>query len=114
MRSLIIGISLLFLACSDPNGNDPFENNPPQIVSLLALPDSVEFNASILVFCSACDQDGQDLSYLWSSDFGTILGGDSVITFVAPDFRCSPWIYCTVSDTYGAEDKDSVQVFVIE
>lgn len=114
MRLIIIGISFLLLACSDPNGNDPFENSPPQIVSLLALPDSVEFNASLLVFCSACDPDEQDLSYQWSSDFGTILGGDSVITYVAPYFICSPWIYCTVSDTYGAEDKDSVQVFIVE
>lgn len=110
----ILILTISFFTCSDPNPVDSFENTPPQIVHMLALPDSVEFNASVLVFCSACDVDAQDLSYHWQSDFGTILGADSVITFVAPDFICSPMIYCTVSDTYGAEDKDSVQVFILE
>lgn len=114
MRTFIFSVSLFVLACSNPNSNDPFENNPPQIVNLVALPDSVEFNASLLVFCSACDPDDQELSYHWSSEFGTISGTDSLITYIAPEFSCQPWIICTVSDTYGAEDKDSVRVFVVE
>lgn len=115
MRHLFVLLFILLIfTCSDSNPTENFNNSAPQIIHLIALPDSVEFNASVLVFCSAYDADNQKLSYHWNSNCGTILGVDSVITWVAPDFVCSPWIYCSVSDTYGAEDMDSLQVFVFE
>ena len=103
----------LLVYCSEESPVENIQNRPPEINNMVALPDSVEFNASLLVFCWASDPDGQKLDYNWYSEAGTFLGSDSVNTWNAREYECQPWIICTVTDPQGALDKDSVQVYVI-
>ncbi len=114
---LFILLALGIFNCSKQNTIESSENNPPVINTMIALPDSVEFNSSIMIFCCARDADGEALSYQWDSKaIGTIKppGLDSVITWIAPDYHCQPWIICTVSDPNGASASDSVLVYVLD
>ena len=109
----IIGI----FSCSEPNPAASEENNPPVINRMIALPDSVGFNESIMIFCCALDEDGQSLTYQWSSHLiGTFQppAMDSVVTWTAPECYCQPWLICTVTDPDGASATDSIQVFIVE
>jgi len=115
MRFLIL-LSLVFLIiyCTQDNPLEEAQNRPPEIETMLALPDSAGFNEKIMIFCCAVDPDQETLSYKWDSEAGTFLGGDSVITWNAPEYECQPWIICTVTDPQGALDKDSIMVFVVD
>lgn len=118
MRILFFALLLgSVLACSKQNPVTDKKNNPPLILSITALPDSTEINNRIMVFCDARDEDGDRLSYQWGSQaIGTIqlMESDSIITWIAPDYLCRPWISCTVSDPDGESATDSVQVFVFD
>lgn len=110
---ILVALIFLLVFCSKENPVEEIQNNPPEINNMAALPDSVGFNESLMIFCCASDPDKEILTYEWNSKEGTIWGGDSVITWNAPENECQPWIVCTVTDPQGALDKDSVQVFVI-
>ncbi len=104
-------------SCSKQNPAANEENTPPVINTIIALPDSIGFNESIMIFCCARDEDGQSLTYRWNSHLiGTFQSPatDSVVTWTAPECNCQPWIICTVSDPDGASATDSVRVFIID
>ena len=102
-------------SCSEQNPAASEENTPPVINTMIALPDSVSFNESTMIFCCARDEDGQSLTYQWSSHLvGTFQSPatDSIVTWTAPEYSCQPWIICTVSDPDGASATDSIRVFI--
>ncbi len=118
MRFLFFVLLLLgIFSCSKQNSTESTENNPPVINTIIALPDSAGFNESIMIFCCARDEDGQSLSYQWSSHLiGTFQppAADSIVTWTAPECNCQPWIICTVTDPDGTSATDSVQVFIFD
>ncbi|NQV16562.1 hypothetical protein HQ531_13955, partial [bacterium] len=70
-------------------------NTPPQIVSLISDPSSIEPNGTSTITCSASDADGDALSYAWSASNGNINGSGSTVTFIAPNTEGNYTISCT-------------------
>ena len=59
--------------------------NPPAITSLEARQELVAPLDSCLIECTAEDEDGDDLTYTWSADSGTINGHAGTVAWTAPD-----------------------------
>jgi len=108
----MIFFSVLVWQCSALQENPTQENHSPQITEFSISPAVIKINESSTVRCRAGDPDGDVLTYSWYSSLGTILGRDSVITWVAPEFQCQIFIRCTVSDGHGAWAADSALVTV--
>ncbi|MFC1904212.1 Ig-like domain-containing protein [Chloroflexota bacterium] len=80
-----------------------FVQQPTVISSLKAGKDWVTPSGSSKVECAASDPDGDSLTYHWSATGGTIYGGGSSVTWVAPDVTGTYTITVTVKDKRGAE-----------
>ncbi|MFH1528652.1 MAG: LamG-like jellyroll fold domain-containing protein [Bacteroidota bacterium] len=87
-------------------------NNLPKINSIKAKPRKIDLNSTSIITGSAFDEDGDSLSFFWSSNFGTISGTDSVIIWTAPGTPGNYWIKCSVQDIHDGKAEDSVQVSV--
>jgi len=87
-------------------------NHPPVISSLSADPSSININQSSTITCIATDQDGDILTYNWSKTGGTITGSGFTITWTAPATAGTYTITCTVSDSNGGQDSESVSIIV--
>ncbi|MCJ7790223.1 MAG: hypothetical protein MUP69_08595, partial [Candidatus Atribacteria bacterium] len=98
------------------SGNDTEEqdNNPPVINSLNASQNSVEVNQSVTIICSASDQDIETFTFRWSVNGEIIEEESSSLSWRAPDTAGTYNITCTVSDSRGGEDSESVSIAVTE
>ncbi len=76
-------------------------NYPPRIKILATSTDTVLTKRSIYVYCAAQDQDGDTLSYGWSSTGGLITGSGQTILWTAPDTIGTYVIKCIVTDGHG-------------
>jgi hypothetical protein len=65
--ALLITLSLFSIYCSDDNPVKP-ENSNPVIFSLVAFPEIVKPNDSLIVICNAIDPDGDTLVYDWYAE----------------------------------------------
>jgi hypothetical protein len=82
----------------------------PVIRALIAHPGKVDSGGSSTVLCSAVDPKGLPLTYIWSTDGGTITGSDSSVHWTAPGAVGNWSIHCTVSNTQGGRATDSVLI----
>ena len=104
----------------DGNGGQDFEsvniivteNELPVIISLIADPTSVEINETSLITCTAFDPDGDNLTYVWETSGGSIGGTGSSVTWTAPNIGGSYSVSCTVDDSNGGQDFESVDIEV--
>lgn len=104
-------VSFIFMKCTNPSNTD---NNPPIISSITVAPDSIGVNDSSTVTCTASDPDGDELTYLWSTDTGSINGSGSSVIWISSDSSGIFIIYCQVNDGNGSSDIDSVSIEVAE
>ena len=110
-------IALIFFGCIPTTPNIPDQgdgiNHNPIISDLSASPRTAFINQNITITCTASDQDGDTLTYSWSSSpGGTINGIGSNITWKAPATKGTYTITCLVSDGKGGEDSKSVGITV--
>ena len=111
-------ITLIFSGCGTPTApNIPDQgdsiNHKPIISDLSASPRTAFINQNITITCTASDQDGDALTYSWSSSpVWTINGSGSTIAWKSPATEGTYTITCTVSDDKGGEDKKSVNIEV--
>lgn len=111
-------IVLIFSGCGTPTTpNIPDQgggvNHNPIISDLSVSPRTAFINQNITITCTASDQDGDTLTYSWSSSpVGTINGSGSTITWKSPVTKGTYTITCTVSDGKGGEVKKSVDIAV--
>ena len=103
---------LLFNDCSDNSTGNEEINHPPQIVSLIANPDTTETGATTAITCNASDSDGDNLTFVWDAAVGTINGSGSNVNWVAPNSVGTYYVRCKVQDGNGGEDADSVNIVV--
>ena len=96
------------------SGFEGEENHPPIISSLVSSQNSVEANQTVDISCNASDGDGDTLTYNWTANGQSIGENASSLNWVAPDTPGTYIITCTVSDSKGSQDSDSVSIIVIE
>lgn len=119
LNIIILSIIILILSgCITPTApNIPDQgdgiNHNPIIFDLSASPRTAFVNQNITITCTASDQDGDTLTYSWSSSpSGTINGIGSNVTWKAPATKGTYTITCLVSDGKGGEDSKSVGITV--
>ncbi|MCS5646916.1 MAG: hypothetical protein NZ838_12405, partial [Candidatus Marinimicrobia bacterium] len=87
-------------------------NSGNEILSLTASDSLVEAGGSVLLVCTAVDEDGENLGYIWKCASGTLTPNGSNATWVAPLKRGIYFISCTVTDGYGATDVATIAIQV--
>jgi len=104
ISSGIILVALFMWAC---------ENSGNEIISLTASDSLVVAGGSVLLVCTATDDDGDNLSYIWKSASGTLTPSGNEATWVAPLKTGIYFISCTVVDGAGASDAATIAIEVI-
>ena len=87
-------------------------NSGNEILSLTASDSLVEAGGSVLLVCTAVDEDGENLGYIWKCASGTLTPDGSKATWVAPLKHGIYFISCTVADGYGATDVATIAIEV--
>ncbi|MBN1855680.1 MAG: hypothetical protein JW846_01850 [Dehalococcoidia bacterium] len=88
------------------------ENARPSIETFVASHDEVYALQSCVLFCAAHDEDGDVLSYTWSSTGGTLVTHGETATWTAPQREGSYGIMVEVSDGAGETDSSVTLVTV--
>ena len=90
-------------------------NRNPLCSTMSANPNPIGLGQSTTLTCQASDPDGDQLTYSWTVDSGTISGSGSSVIWTA-DGVCCPGLWTvtvTVNDGKGGSAVDSVVVGVI-
>jgi hypothetical protein len=87
-------------------------NSLPQIEKITANPRKLYLGESSELRCIASDADGDQLSYSWSSIYGTINGSGENIKWMSPNTEGNFKVYCQVSDGKGGFAEDSISLEV--
>lgn len=83
-------------------------NEPPLIAGLTTDTDWSTPSGTIQVTCNASDPDGDELSYEWSANRGSISGTGPEATWTAPEETGTYYVTAVVKDGHGEEDMKSV------
>ena len=84
----------------------------PVIQSITVSPGKLDRGAAATVLCKAGDPGSANLTYAWRASAGSITGTDSAVQWTAPMVEGNVTIVCTVTNTVGGTDVDSVLVQV--
>jgi len=116
------GIFSLSVVVLDPQGGKDtarleiavsnFINYPPVINKITASPRKINIGTTVTLSCEASDQNGDSLSYAWSSLQGILIGTGKNLSWKAPITEGNYFIKCTVTDSHGASTTDSLGVEV--
>ena len=112
MKQTLIVTSIALLALFIWSCGDNY-NSGNEILSLTANDSLVEAGGSIQLECTATDEDGDKLGYIWKSASGTLTPDGNKATWVAPLELGIYFISCTVADGYGASDAATIAIEVI-
>ena len=112
MKQTLIVTSIALLALFIWSCSDNY-NSGNEILSLTANDSLVEAGGSIQLECTATDEDGDKLGYIWKSASGTLTPDGNKATWVAPFELGIYFISCTVADGYGASDAATIAIEVI-
>lgn len=105
-------IILLFTACSDNSTGNDDKNRDPEILSLASNPDTIETGEISVLTSNANDPDGDELTFVWESDSGSINGSGNSVNWLAPNVVGTYIVKCKVLDGNGGQDIDSVDIVV--
>lgn len=104
---------LLCIACTIPQATQtPQPNRPPVIQQFTGISDWSAATAGDIT-CSASDPDGDNLTYSWAADNGTIKGAGPIISWTSPATMGKYNITVTVSDGKGGEASRVQEVRVL-
>ncbi len=88
-------------------------NSQPIINSIQSANDSIKIGSTIQITCTAGDQDGDSLTYTWSSIEGIISGSGDSIDWTAPLITGIYSILCKVEDGNGGIDSSEIDITVV-
>jgi hypothetical protein len=88
------------------------QNNPPVIKKIKAAPRKVDLNSETRITCEADDEDGDQLTISWESDYGSISGEGFEIIWTSPPTAGNYYVKCTVDDGSGGIATDSISIMV--
>jgi Concanavalin A-like lectin/glucanases superfamily/Secretion system C-terminal sorting domain len=98
----------------DYNAGQSLSNIPPRIKALVPKRATLLRGDSVVVYCTAMDNDEDILSFNWNSDDGTIIGEEQNITWKLPETLGEYKISVLVSDNNGGQDYAEAILNVIE
>ncbi len=110
-QTILLVFYLMFWISCDINSSS--HNTIPSISKISAEPYSIEPGGISIVTCFATDGDGDSLTYLWSATCGSIRGVGSIVTYTASMTEEICIIVCTVSDSNGGEDSQSISIITV-
>jgi hypothetical protein len=85
----------------------------PRIQALATENSDVENGKSISIYCKAEDKDSEQLTYIWSTNNGEIIGNSNEVIWNAPQSTGEALIFVTVSDDEGNMDSDSLSITIV-
>ena len=88
-------------------------NSQPVISILQSSIDTVKIGNTVQINCIASDPDGDNLTYIWHSNDGTITGSGQSIDWIAPLSIGSYSISCKVDDGNGGTDSKEISIEVV-
>ncbi len=89
-------------------------NYPPRIKSLSSKKTIVTIGDSTKIYCSAIDNDNDQLNYEWSNSAGSIIGTGPIVTWYTGTTPGNVSIKCIVRDTDGELTSDSILIEEVE
>ncbi len=91
-------------------------NDPPTISFINDSNLQISPNSSTNLICQASDPDGDEISYTWIAENGSITGtdSDSIIIWNAPTLESSYNVFCIATDSYEASDTALIELTVID
>ncbi len=98
----------------DYRSGQAFSNYPPRIKALAAKELTVLQEDTIQVYCTAADNDGDEIGYQWIASDGEILNSGKEITWVAPALTGKYNITVEVNDNNGDKDAAQIEIEVVE
>lgn len=105
----VIGIIVLFIVIFFASGCF-FINHPPVITSLKTEHEIVLLSENCQIECIASDEDGDELSYEWSTSGGDIEGEGPAVIWIAPEDEGIYRIVVSVADGGSEIDTDSINI----
>jgi hypothetical protein len=87
-------------------------NKAPVIESLTADSRYINTNGTVFIHCDAADENGDLISYTWTSTSGIINGTGSNISWIAPTTEGIYTINVTVDDGKGLTNKGQILILV--
>ena len=100
------------LACTSSVPQVTQPNNPPVIEKITYAKD-VFANSENELICLASDADGDNLTYRWTSEAGSINGGGSDVLWMPPGKLGTYPVIVVVSDGNGGEAKETINIRVL-
>ncbi len=98
----------------DYNSGNSLSNILPRIKALVPEKTTVLKGDSVIVYCTAVDNDNDILNYVWSSSEGTIIGEGRNVRWILPDIKGEYKISIIVSDNNGGLVSSEAMVKVVE
>lgn len=113
---MLFGVSCSFVAPQpEPEPVPPApaepENHKP-VINYMKAPQQCTPSESIRIACVATDADGETITYAWAAESGMIVGTGDTITWNAPAEAGTYIVTAIVTDSKGAEARDSVTISV--
>lgn len=87
-------------------------NSAPIIEQIIADQRKIDLGGSTSFNCLATDDNGDQLTFEWGSNYGTISSNNNLATWEAPAVEGNYFIRCKVTDENGADVSDSISVSV--
>jgi len=111
---LITGVFLL-IGCSATSANHSNHSNGTPIISALTAEKETVFpSQQCEITCVASDPDGDNLTYKWAANGGSVSGDGSVVTWTAPDAEGTYAVTVAVSDGNGSQNISYLSIEVVE
>ncbi len=88
-------------------------NRAPSITDLAADASWTLPSGSIQLTCTASDPDGDELTYEWTADAGSILDTGSAVNWTAPEEIGAYYITVVARDSHGSSDGRTMCVTVV-
>ena len=89
-----------------------YVNHPPVIQKIRATPRKLDLQSASTISCIAFDQDGDLLTYNWSTTVGNLSGSGTSVSWTSPALEGNYSVVCRVEDGHGGVTTDSVRLEV--
>ena len=106
IKTILIILAGLLIGCSD-------FNTEPVITSLTADNTTVSPGGTVLLTCTAEDDNDDSLAYIWECTNGSLVPNGSTATWTAPGSPGTYSISCAVTDGNDGSTMDIIDITVL-